>query len=146
VPAPRPPTEPPREPWPEFAKVSAWPALNATAFRSRGHLVKPDHVAVRINVDARPLYLGLVTDTVLPAGTTIALFFTDPAGRERGPIFVMEKVGESWRYFGTDREGRIDPEVDAGACSRCHAGATADGVFGLPRGVEPSAPGLPAEN
>ncbi|HVJ18409.1 MAG TPA: hypothetical protein VM686_23480 [Polyangiaceae bacterium] len=108
--------------------------------------MQPDFVDVRINPEARPLYLGLVTDTVLPAGTTVALFFTDQPGRERGPIFVMEKVDQSWRYFGTDERGGIDPKLDAETCARCHAGASADGVFGLPRGVEPSPTGLPAEN
>jgi len=134
---------PPRQPWPAFAEVSAWPALNAAAFRSRGHLVRPGFVDVRISAPAREAYLELVTDTVLPEGTTVALFFTDESRQQRGPVFVMEKNGSSWRYFGADRDGLIDPAFDPQRCANCHEGATADGVFGLPRGTE-AAPAAPA--
>ncbi len=106
--------------------------------------MQPEFVDVRISAEARSPYLALVTDTVLPEGTTIALFFTDEPRRQRGPIFVMEKVDKSWRFFTTDEQGGLDPQLDPSTCSRCHQGATADGVFGLPRGTE-AAPSEPAE-
>ncbi len=128
--------DPPRQPWPEFAEVSAWPVLNTSVFRSRGHLVRPEFVDVRISAEARAAYVALVTDTVLPDSTTVALFFTDEPRRRPGPIFVMQKVSKSWRFFATDERGGIVPQQDPGACARCHRGATADSLFGLPRGTE----------
>lgn len=143
APAPRPA---PRQPWPAFAEVTAWPALNATRFRTKGHLVEPSFAEVRINDDARELYLNLVTDSVLPEGTVVSLFFSDEPGTLPGPIYVMEKAGSGWRYFATDEQGGVDPSVDAELCARCHEGAPADGLFGLPQGTPVAAPGRPTEN
>jgi hypothetical protein len=113
--------------------VSSWPALNDVPFRSRGHLVRPPFATVRINAEARDAYLSLVTDTVLPDGSTVALFFGDEQQREAGPVYAMEKTHGGWRFLSTDSEGGLDPTLDPTTCSRCHDGAPADDLFGLPR-------------
>ena len=74
----------PRETWARLGEVESWPAANDTAFSTRGHLVKPSHAIVRVSPDARSPYLALVTDTVFPDGTLIAMFHQSRDGSERG--------------------------------------------------------------
>ncbi len=83
-----------------------------------------------------------MADSVLPDGTIVALFFADEPGSKHGPVYAMEKKAGAWAYLATDARGGLDPSLDASACARCHEAASADSVFGLPRGAE-SAPLAP---
>ncbi len=100
--------------------------------------MSPGFATVRVTPAVRDTYLSLVTDSVLPEGTIVALFFADEAGREAGPVFAMEKQSGTWRYFSTDARGGLDPRLNAGECARCHEAAPADSVFGLPRSASPA--------
>jgi hypothetical protein len=86
---------------------------------------------VRVSPDARDAYASLVTDTQLPDAALVALFHQNREGTERGAIYVMEKRGAGWSFFGLDRDGRAAEAGDE--CARCHAAGVADSLFGLPR-------------
>ncbi|HEV8246921.1 MAG TPA: hypothetical protein VGP93_14180 [Polyangiaceae bacterium] len=142
-----PAAKPPRQTWPAFAEVSSWPALNAEPFPSRGHLLEPGFVDVRVSTAAREIYLGLVADNVFPEETILALFFTDRPRAHPGGVYAMEKRAGGWRFLGMDAQGGLDPHVDSASCARCHEVALADGAFGLPRSAPqptsaPPAPGV----
>jgi hypothetical protein len=123
-----------REPWPRFAEVASFPALNEEPFPTRGHLIKPSHAIVRVSPEARADYLALVTDTVLPEGSTIAMFHASQDGNEKGLVYVMEKKGGTWTFVALNADGSPMPENVSG-CALCHRGGVADQVFGLPRSL-----------
>lgn len=134
TPSSPPPETSPREHWSRLAEVEGFPAANDKAFATRGHLVKPSHAIVRVNPDARASYLALVTDTVFPDGTLIAMFHQSQDGSERGPVYAMEKTGDAWTFLALDPDGNQRSD-NLEVCALCHKGAVADRVFGLPRSL-----------
>lgn len=132
------PAPAPAKPWAHLKEVEAWAPLNTVPFLSRGHLTTPNYASVRVSPNARNAYATLVADTKLPDAALIALFHQNRDGSQRGAIFVMEKHGESWRFFALDQRG-APMTVATEACARCHASGVADSVFGLPR-ARPAAP------
>lgn len=106
-------------------------------FPNRGHWGEGPLAVVRASPDSRAAYERLVTDSVLPDGTVIALFHAD--GPRRGRVFVMEKERESWRYLALAPSGVVLQQGD-GACRTCHAGGVGDSLFGLPRPKQSSPP------
>jgi hypothetical protein len=123
-----------RELWPRFAEVESLPAVNTSAFPTRGHLVKPSYAVVRVSHDARDRYLSLVTDSVLPDGTVLAMFHQSRDGAQRGPVYVMEKKESAWTFLALESDGSIVSE-NLNVCALCHRGGVADHVFGLPRSL-----------
>ena len=124
----------PRETWARLGEVESWPAANDTAFSTRGHLVKPSHAIVRVSPDARSPYLALVTDTVFPDGTLIAMFHQSRDGSERGLVYAMEKTKNVWSFVALDPDGTKRSD-NLEVCALCHKGGVADHVFGLPRSL-----------
>ena len=92
--------------------------------------------AVRVSPEARGVYERLVTDSVLPEGSVVALIHGD--ANRPGRVFVMEKAAGTWRYRALTPTGvpALTPE---GPCQACHAGGVADFLFGLPRSRSPAA-------
>jgi hypothetical protein len=86
---------------------------------------------VRVSPDARPGYETLVSDSILPEGTLVALFHAERTGRA-GAVYVMEKRGSTWSYLVLTPRGVVVDGATA-RCSGCHHGAVGDGLFGLPR-------------
>jgi len=134
-----PPAEAPRERWPRFDEVANWPAINDRAFSTRGHLVKPSHALVRVSPDARSQYLALVTDSVLPDGSVIAMFHQSRDGARNGLVYVMEKKAGEWTFLALDADGRVATE-NLNVCALCHKGGVADHLFGLPRSLTAKGP------
>jgi len=127
-----PPRAAPRENWSRLGEIESWPAANDKPFATRGHLVKPSHAIVRVNPDALASYLTLVTDTVFPDGTVIAMFHQSLDGAERGPVYAMEKTANAWAFLALEPDGSKRSD-NLEVCALCHKGAVADRVFGLPR-------------
>ena len=96
--------------------------------------MKPSHAIVRVSPDARTGYLALVTDTVFPDGTVIAMFHQSSDGAERGAVYVMEKTASAWTFLALDADGGKRSE-NLEVCALCHKGGVADRVFGLPRSL-----------
>jgi hypothetical protein len=134
TPSAPPPEAAPREIWSRLAEVESWPAVNDEPFATRGHLVKPSHAIVRVSPEARASYVALVTDTVFPDGSLIAMFHQSADGAERGPVYAMEKKSNAWTFFALEPGGAQRSE-NLEVCALCHKGAVADRVFGLPRGL-----------
>jgi len=131
--------------WPRFAEVAAWPAVTDTALPNQGHDVAVGFARVHTNPEARDTYMGLVQDSVLPDGSVVALFHESADGATRGPVYVMEKAAGRWHYLVLDAEGHEEPTAKLDTCAGCHADATADQLFGLPRRRRPdSSPTSPA--
>jgi hypothetical protein len=124
----------PRDTWSRLAEVESWPAVNDTAFATRGHLVKPSHAIVRVSPDARSTYLALVTDSVFPDGTLIAMFHQSRDGSESGTVYAMEKTQNVWTFLSLDPDGTKRSD-NLEVCALCHKGGVADHVFGLPRSL-----------
>ena len=123
------------------AKTRVWLVLDGTTlFIDRtgdGDLTPPDK---RVTATARDAYVSLVTDSTLPADTTVAMTHLQAADQGSGPTYVMERRAGEWRYLVLDARGLIERE-GAPECAGCHAGAVAEGLFGLPRPKEtPSKP------
>jgi hypothetical protein len=92
---------------------------------------------VRVSPDARATYEHLVQDSVLPEGAVVALFHADADDTPRA-IYVMEKLGGTWRFSTLDSEGGEQPfDAPSGQaterCRSCHADGVADSLFGVPR-------------
>jgi hypothetical protein len=127
--------EAPRESWSRFDEIKGYEAVNDTPFSTRGHLVKPSHAVVRVSPDAREKYLGLVTDSVLPDGSVIAMFHQSRDGATSGSVYVMEKKASEWTFVALDAEGAVTSE-NLNVCALCHRGGVADQLFGLPRSLK----------
>ena len=123
-----------RELWPRFAEVESLPAVNTNAFATRGHLVKPSYAVVRVSPESRDRYLALVTDSVLPDGTVIAMFHQSRDAAQRGLVYVMEKKESAWTFVALESDGTIVSE-NLNVCALCHRGGVADHLFGLPRSL-----------
>jgi hypothetical protein len=132
----------PRERWSRFDEIKGYEAVNATPFSTRGHLVKPSHAVVRVSPDAREKYLALVTDSVLPDGSVIAMFHQSRDGATGGPVYVMEKKASEWTFVALDAEGAVTSE-NLNVCALCHRGGVADQLFGLPRSLKAQGSGAP---
>jgi hypothetical protein len=117
------------------------PPLNARPFIHRGHDAERGFADVRVSPLARDAYIGLVSDSTLPEGSLVALFFCDETRSAPRSVYAMEKAASGWRFLALDPAGRPNPNVDVTACARCHEGAPADFLFGLPRSAE-LGPGL----
>jgi len=137
-PSPPSPAEARRERWSRFAELEGLSPANDTPFPTRGHLVKPSYAVVRVSAEARASYLSLVTDTVLPERTLVAMFHQSADGAQKGPIYVMDKLGSEWSFLGVDAEGHPTGE-NLAVCALCHRGGVADQLFGLPRSLSGSA-------
>ena len=132
------PTEAPRERWSRFGELQGLSPASETPFPTRGHLVKPSYAVVRVSAEARASYLSLVTDSVLPERSLVAMFHQSADGAQKGPIYVMEKQASEWSFLALDPEGHPTVE-NLAVCTLCHRGGVADHLFGLPR----SLPGPP---
>jgi hypothetical protein len=91
--------------------------------------------AVRVSPEARAGYEMLVTDSVLPEGSVVALIHGDT--NRPGRVFVMEKARGTWRYRALTSTGMPAPTPES-PCQGCHAGGVADFLFGLPRSRAPA--------
>jgi hypothetical protein len=127
---------PPPSPWPRFAEINELPTVSAEPFPVQGHPDTPPFAIVRVTHAARQAYSRLVTDTVLPDGSVVAMIHQGGAGTVLGPVYVMEKVEGSWRYLALASDGVPIP-FDEGGCAGCHAIAPADHLFGPPRSKGP---------
>jgi hypothetical protein len=128
--------EEPPAPWSRFAELASLPPLNAKPFVNRGHDRERGFADLRVSPVARDAYIGLVSDSVLPEGSLVALVFCDETRTEQRSVYAMQKDAKGWQFFALDATGRPKPEVDLGVCLRCHEGAPADDLFGLPRSAE----------
>jgi hypothetical protein len=137
---PRAPREEPPPPWSHFAELTSLPALNARPFVNRGHDAQRGFADLRVSLLARDAYIGLVSDSVLPEGSLVALVFCDETRTEQRAVYAMQKHANGWEFLALDPVGRPDPKIDLSACPRCHEGAPADDLFGLPRSVELAPP------
>lgn len=133
------PTEPPLPPippapapsrWARLAEAQRWPEA-APEFPSRGHGAGRFLATVRVIPSALDAYRTIVTGTVFPDGSAIAVFHREPRGAA-GSVFVMEKRGAAWSFTAVDPWGTV-LDGDLGLCARCHDEAPADHVFGAPR-------------
>jgi hypothetical protein len=109
------------------------PALNLRPFVNRGHDAQRGFADLRVSPLARDAYISLVSDSVLPEGSLVALVFCDETRTEQRSVYAMQKLAAGWEFLALDSAGRPDPKVDLTACARCHEGAPADDLFGLPR-------------
>ena len=138
TPSAPPPSQVPRERWSRYGELEGLPPANETAFPTRGHLVKPGYAVVRVSSEARASYLALVTDSVVPDGTLVAMFHQSRDGAEKGAVYVMEKRASEWSFVALDAEG-FPVEENLAVCALCHRGGVADHLFGLPRSLSGTA-------
>jgi hypothetical protein len=118
------------------------PPLTIKPFVNRGHDRERGFADLRVSSFARDAYIGLVSDSVLPEGSLVALVFCDETRTAQRSVYAMQKDANGWQFLALDAAGRPDPEVDLAACVRCHEGAPADDLFGLPRSAELAPPPL----
>ncbi|MCC6900336.1 MAG: hypothetical protein IT377_15265 [Polyangiaceae bacterium] len=78
-------------------------------------------------------YRALRPGLTVPDGALIAAFHTDERTGAAGPVYVMERVGQGWKYSAFDADGRATEHGALALCERCHAEAPSGGLFGLPR-------------
>ena len=109
------------------------PPLTTKPIVNRGHDGERGFADLRVSPLARDAYIGLVSDSVLPEGSLVALVFCDETRTELRSVYAMQKDANGWQFLALDTNGRPNPEVDLAACARCHEGAPADDLFGLPR-------------
>ena len=114
--------------WDGYAEAKLWAPASAAPFTSRGHL-PASQVEVRVNAIASASYAALVTDTVFPEGS--ALFAQSQALNGHG--YAMRKTRGAWSYVEVDARGGLLSSGALYSCTKCHAQAPADHVFGLPR-------------
>lgn len=130
------PAAKPRRPaprWARFAEVAAWPSVTPKPFRSSGHGAAGTLVSVRVPESMLESYRALRPGLAVPSGTLVAAFHTDERTSNPGPVYVMERVGDAWKYSAFDAEGRATEHGALALCERCHAESPSGGLFGLPR-------------
>jgi hypothetical protein len=114
--------------WEGYAELLRLPTVTSGPFTSRGH--QPEQqVDVRVNDVARAGYAALVTDTVFADGSLLAELSHNASGN----AYVMRKRAGIWSYFELDPRGVVLASGALVLCAGCHAQASADQVFGLPR-------------
>ncbi|HKO51903.1 MAG TPA: hypothetical protein VJV79_29545 [Polyangiaceae bacterium] len=114
--------------WEGYGEVLRSPAVTPAPFTSRGHPLARQ-VEVRVNDLARASYTALVTDTVFADGSLLAEI--SPSASSNG--YVMRKSAGVWSYFELDPQGMALESGALALCAGCHAQASGDRVFGLPR-------------
>ncbi len=132
APTPSASAAPPPLRWTQFDEAKGWPPVNDEPFTSRGHAGGRWTLTVRVSPDARDAYAALTPGSSLPSGAVVAAFHHDPARGRPGPIYVMEKASQRWRFTVVNPDGLVR-EGSVALCARCHAEAVADHLFGLPR-------------
>jgi hypothetical protein len=125
-PAPRP------APWSRFAEVSSWAPVNEKPFASQGHGTDRYLVDIRVSPEIRDAYLALLPSTKLPVGALVAAFHRDEISGKPGPIYVMEKTNDGWKFAVYASDGSAVQSGALGLCARCHAESRSDSLFGLP--------------
>jgi hypothetical protein len=136
-----------RQAWPAFGESKSWPAVNEEPFLSEGHGVRNYLATVRANPQAREPYLGLGPGSALAPGSVLVEALTDRSTSPEEGLYVMEKLGDgNWRFLMVSREGTVDPAAGTTLCQRCHAEAVADGLFGVPRRLDPDKNSRPDRN
>jgi len=129
--------------WAELDVARAWPSASA-AFPSRGHGVGQYLIDVRVEPRYLGAYRNLSRGQTLPVGTTLAAFHRDRDTGAAASIYVMQKRSDAeWEFSVADDEGRLRPQQSVELCSRCHAEAPADDLFGVPRSPAAPATGMP---
>lgn len=87
-----------------------------------GHGAAGTLVSVRVP-ESRPLesYRAPRPGLAVPSGTLVAAFHTDERTSNPGTVYVMERVGDAWKYSAFDSEGRATEHGALALCERCHA-------------------------
>lgn len=126
------PTAPPKVFWSQFAETQAWPTSTADWFPSKGHYGGTSEGLVRVSPAALAAYRELTLGAKLEPGTTLVMLHRTRATGKPGPVHVMRRDEAGWEYWLLAPDGAIESQGQLPLCARCHAEATADGVFGPP--------------
>ena len=118
--------------WSQFAETEAWPTSTADWFPSKGHYGGTSEGLVRVSPAALPAYRELTLGAKLEPGTTLVMLHRTRATGKPGPVHVMRRDERGWEYWLLAPDGAIESQGQLPLCARCHAEATADGVFGPP--------------
>lgn len=107
----------------------------------RLHVVRPElapannhdpfhwDLRVRITPSSLPAYLAWQAGSSMPPGTWIVAEHVGKEGGIAGPYYFANKTTAGWQFGSASPDGALLPPDPA--CSRCHAEAAADFVFGL---------------
>lgn len=119
-------------------KPQKWSGIDGIAalarlgeYTSQGHAAGRYTATLKANPIAAEPYSQLVAGRALPAGSLLVQELREADSDDVGPLYVMEKKAQGWRFLVVSRDGWIQPER-TDLCARCHADAPVDSVFGLP--------------
>ena len=107
--------------------------MPSAPFVSQGHAAGRYTAQVRVLPAASATkYQSLVFSTKLPIGALIGQFHTLRASESPGPVYLMKRQEDGWRFGLVRADGNLDAELEPALCQRCHADARSDSRFGLP--------------
>lgn len=132
---PRTPALSSAEPWAPQAQLSSFVPIDDRQLPSAGHNPPYWSGVVRVNPTLRDAYQRLAADTVIPQGSIAIEAHHDSAATQS--LYAMEKRapgfdpgGGDWDYIVLSPTGQVESRGPLPFCSRCHAEAPHDHLFG----------------
>jgi hypothetical protein len=113
--------------------MQSWEPISETPWKVSGHAPQPYSASVRVNPEAREQYRNLVADSLLPAATVIAELVLDSEARIQQILAMEKQASGDWEFLMLTADGRARARGALSSCTRCHAEAPADSLFGPPR-------------
>ena len=151
---PRTPAVSSAEPWAPLASASSFVAVDDRQMPSSGHNPPYWSGMVRVNATLREPYQRLAPGQTVPEGSIALESHLDLNGATQS-LYAMEKRapgfdpgGGDWDYVVLSPTGQVESRGALSFCSRCHAEAPHDHLFGprlSARRHVLNAPGSPAE-
>ena len=95
-------------------------------FASQGHFVGRYDAQIWASADAADAWNKSST---FPDGARLIEEHLERGADRVGPLLMMERRSNAWRWTMVASDGRVILDGDANACAQCHAEAPHDSVF-----------------
>ena len=95
-------------------------------FASAGHFVGRYDAVVWASEDAVKPWNEAAS---FPDGARLIMEHLERGSDHVGPLLMMERRTNAWRWTLVGSDGRVILDGDANACAQCHAEAPRDSVF-----------------
>jgi hypothetical protein len=129
--------------WERLAEARSWP-LATPPFLASGHAGGEYTMEVRVSPSAVEDYRALTAGKQWVPGTSLVAFHLRRQDGAAASIYAMTKLPDGrWEYVVAAPDGTLEARGALPLCTRCHADAPADSLFGAPRTATESSTAIP---